>query len=234
MARPPRVCPVGIPQHIIQRGNNKQASFAAKKDFATYTQWLQEAACRFHVQIHAWVFMTNHVHLLATPLAEGGISRMMQYLGRRYVRYFNTHYRRTGTLWEGRFKSCLVHSERYLLSCQQYIELNPVRAQMVTAPAAYHWSSYHAHARGIDSELWTPHPQYLRLGKTKMERLKAYQAMFADAVPNERLEAIRHSVNKGLALGDERFRSEIEHLTGIRQQPLKPGRRKKSSFMKAR
>jgi len=234
MPRPPRVCPVGIPQHIIQRGNNRQVCFASKIDFATYTQWLQEAACRFRVQIHAWVFMTNHVHLLATPLEENGISRMMQYLGRRYVRYFNTHYQRTGTLWEGRFKSCLVHSDQYLLSCQQYIELNPVRARMVAAPAEYHWSSYHAHARGINSQLWTPHPQYLRLGKNKIERLKAYQTLCAAAVPAERLEAIRHSVNKGLALGDDRFRSEIEHLTGIRQQLLKPGRKKKSNSLVVR
>jgi len=135
MARLPRICLPGIPQHIIQRGNNRQVCFASEEDFAAYAHWLGEASIKNNVAIHAWVFMTNHVHLLVTPESQDGISRMMQTLGRRYVRYFNYTYKRTGTLWEGRFKSCVVDADNYLLTCQRYIELNPVRANMVEHPA---------------------------------------------------------------------------------------------------
>jgi len=134
MVRLPRICLPGIPQHIIQRGNNRQPCFASDEDFATYAHWLDEYARKCEVAIHAWVFMTNHVHLLATPRTEDGISRLMQTLGRHYVRYFNYTYKRSGTLWEGRFKSCVVDEENYLLICQRYIELNPVRANMVVSP----------------------------------------------------------------------------------------------------
>ncbi|MBV1787106.1 transposase [Marinobacterium sp. D7] len=226
MTRRPRICPEGIPQHIIQRGNNRQVCFTKDDDYATYAQWLAEASERYEVQIHAWVFMTNHVHLLATPLKEGALSSMMQHLGRRYVRYFNNMYQRTGTLWEGRFKSCLVHSEHYLLICQRYIEMNPVKAGMVRHPSQYHWSSYHAHAQGVDAALWTPHDQYLSLGKNKTERQKTYRELFETSLPEEQVQHIRLSVNQGLPLGNDRFRDEIERLTGIRQQPLKPGRKK--------
>jgi len=228
MVRRLRVCPVGIPQHIIQRGNNRQVCFAGETDFAIYRRWLEEIAKQYEVEIHAWVFMTNHVHVLATPRSEGAISAMMQSLGRRYVRYFNRAYQRTGTLWEGRFRSCLVHSEAYLLICQRYIELNPVRAGMVQDPAAYHWSSYHAHARGVESSLWTPHGEYLKLGDTKSARLMAYRELFKQALPSSQIDEIRHSTNKSLALGNDRFREEISRLTGIRQHLEKPGPKSKS------
>jgi len=139
MARLPRISLPGIPLHIIQRGNNRQVCFAAEEDFAAYAYWLHEYARKYRVALHAWVFMTNHVHLLATPQTEDGISRLMQTLGRHYVRYFNHTYKRSGTLWEGRFKSCAVDEENYLLTCQRYIELNPVRANMVGAPEEYKW-----------------------------------------------------------------------------------------------
>ncbi|WP_425641970.1 transposase [Marinomonas gallaica] len=135
MARLLRLCPIGIPQHIIQRGNNRQVCFASEDNFIAYAHWLTEYAHQYQVKVHAWVFMTNHVHLLATPMIEGGISKMMQALGRRYVRYFNYTYQRTGTLWEGRFKSCVISAEEYFFICQRYIELNPVRANMVSHPA---------------------------------------------------------------------------------------------------
>ena len=128
MARLPRVCLPDIPQHIIQRGNNRQLCFASDEDCAAYVYWLAEASKKYRVAIHAWIFMTNHVHLLATSKTRDGLSKMMQVVGRHYVRYFNHSYRRTGTLWEGRFKSCVVDAEDYLLVCQRYIELNPVRA----------------------------------------------------------------------------------------------------------
>ena len=134
MPRRKRLCPTGVPQHILQRGNNRQACFATDNDIAAYANWLAEAVDKYKVAIHAWVFMTNHVPLLVTPRREGCISAMMQYLGRYYVRYFNITYERTGTLWEGRFRSCLVQTETYLLVCHRYIELNPVRAGMVADP----------------------------------------------------------------------------------------------------
>lgn len=156
MARLLRICPLGIPQHVIQRGNNRQICFAAGEDFAAYAHWLYEAAEEYDVAIHAWVFMTNHVHILATPQQQNGISHMMQKVGRYYVRYFNRAYHRSGTLWEGRFKSCVVDADDYLLICQRYIELNPVRAGMVGDPADYHWSSYRSNGLGKSSKLWTP------------------------------------------------------------------------------
>lgn len=141
MARLPRVSPVNVPQHIIQRGNNRQACFASAQDFASYVNGLTEYAKKYFVDIHAWVLMSNHVHLLCTPLSSprmsNSISLMMQSLGRQYVRYFNGCYERSGTLWEGRYKSCLVQAEYYLLQLYRYIELNPVRASMIEDPADY-------------------------------------------------------------------------------------------------
>lgn len=223
MARLPRICPIGIPQHVIQRGNNRQACFADERDFAAYADWLKEAARKFGVAVHAWVFMTNHVHLLMTPTVAGSVSRMMQTLGRRYVRYFNHTYRRTGTLWEGRFRSCLVEADTYLLTCQRYIELNPVRAGMVARPSDYHWSSFHANALGIASRLWTPHRTYLGLGGDALERAQAYLGLFDTPLGEQSAVEIRAATNMGLALGNDRFKEEIERLTGRRLNTLKPG-----------
>ncbi len=141
MVRLARLCPPGFPQHIIQRGNNRQPCFGSDKDIGAYANWLAMSADRYGVHIHAWVFMTNHVHLLATPFQEFSVSRMMQFVGRHYVRYYNRAHQRTGTLWEGRFKSCLVQQDVYLLNCYRYIEMNPVRSRMVEHPMDYRWSS---------------------------------------------------------------------------------------------
>ncbi len=227
MARLARISPLGIAQHVIQRGNNRQVCFVCEQDFASYAAWLTDYAAEFRVQVHGWVFMTNHVHLLVTPLAENGVSKMMQALGRRYVRYFNRQYRRSGTLWEGRFKSSLVASEGYLLACQRYIELNPVRAGMVSDPAEYPWSSYKCHAFGVTSALHSPHEQYLRLACGQSNRLSLYRDLFRVAVEGSLLDDIRSAVNKGLALGNERFKQEIEVLYGRRLKPAKMGRPRK-------
>lgn len=223
MARLPRICPPGIPQHIIQRGNNRQVCFVDKTDFAAYADWLYQASQAYDVTVHAWVFMDNHVHLLATPHAENGVSGMMQTLGRRYVRYFNNTYDRTGTLWEGRFKSCLVDNERYFMTCQQYIEMNPVRAGMVEDPADYHWSSYRANAYGLETKLCTPHESYLQLAQTDVERQAAYRQLFSVRIEYEQREGIRCAVNRGLAFGSERFKDEMEIITGRRMRPSTPG-----------
>ena len=224
MARLKRLCPPGIAQHVIQRGNNRQLCFGCDEDTVFYVHWLKEYAKQFNVQVHAWVLMTNHVHLLATPMEKDGLSKLMQFLGRRYVQYFNRSYRRTGTLWEGRFKSCLVQSEEYLLQCYRYIELNPVRAKMVADPAEYKWSSYRANALGIKTDLCTPHPQYLALGETEFLRMVAYRQLFCGQLDRKLIEEIRVTVNKGMALGNARFKQELEALFSRRVQPGKPGR----------
>lgn len=223
MARRRRACPAGVPEHVIQRGNDRRICFGCDEDFAAYAHWLREAAERFEVGIHAWVLMTNHVHLLATPERENGLSRMMQQLGRRYVRYFNHRYGRSGTLWEGRFKACLVQESGYLLGCYRYIELNPVRAGMVVDPAEYRWSSYRANALGVESTLCTPHPEYLALGEGD-GRLGAYRALFRPHVDEDLVAEIRRLTDRGMALGNDRFRAEMEALTGVRQRPGPMGR----------
>ncbi|MCU7958514.1 MAG: transposase [gamma proteobacterium symbiont of Bathyaustriella thionipta] len=224
MARLPRISPVGMPVHLIQRGNNRGICFGALEDFSAYIGWLKEYSKKYGVDIHAWVFMTNHVHLLCTPQEEGGVSLMMQSVGRRYVQYFNYQYQRSGTLWEGRYKSCLIQSESYLLELYRYIELNPVRADMVEDPSEYGWSSYQINALGKLSDLCTPHSEYLKLGDTKDTRLKNYRALFSSHVEGSLLEDIRSGLNKGMALGDDRFKDEIEALTGRRLKPKKVGR----------
>ena len=171
-----------------------------------------------------WFVMTNHVHLLCTPQQPDGIGRRMQSLGRSYVRYFNFQYQRTETLWEGRYKSCLVQTERYLLEVYRHIELNPVRAAMVTDPGKYSWSSYQINALGKSSELCSPHPEYLGLGKTDSDRQNNYKALFARHVDGSLLEDIRLNTNKGMAIGDDRFKDQITALTGRRLMPKKVGR----------
>ncbi len=193
-----------------------------------YLNWLKEFSKKCSVDVHAWVLMTNHLHLLCTPQKEGAISAMMQSIGRMYVRHYNHTYQRSGTLWEGRFKSCLIQSEQYLFELHRYIELNPVRADMVKEPSEYSWSSYGSNALGIETDLQTPHPLYLALGKTKEERLENYRALFKAHVDTELLKEIRESINKGLALGSKQFTKQVEALTDQRVTAKKAGRPKKN------
>ncbi len=224
MARLLRVAPVGVPQHVIQRGNNRQVCFGSETDMAAYIGWLKEYSSKFSVEIHAWVLMTNHVHLLCTPNSEFGVSKMMQSLGRSYVRYFNHTYRRTGTLWEGRFKSCLIESESYLIDVYRYIELNPIRAGMVDEPSEYKWSSYQCNALGKFSDLRTAHKLYLKLGKCDLERQENYRDLFKVHVSDELLTELRRATNSGLALGGEGFINQIEVLSDRRVSAKQPGR----------
>ena len=224
MARRQRLSYPGIAQHIIQRGNNRQVCFGDDEDMYIFAQWLTDYAAEYGVAVHAWVFMTNHIHVLATPVDFNSVSLLMQALGRRYVRYFNRRYRRTGTLWEGRYRSCLVDSEAYLLTCQRYIEMNPVRAGMVTAPAEYRWSSYRSNAHGKPSTLIAPHELYSKLGPTAESRQAAYRALFTEQLPVDLIENINQSTCSGLALGNDRFRDQIERLTGKQAGRGKVGR----------
>jgi len=224
MPRLPRLCPPGITQHIIQRGNNRQNCFTTKQDYAFYINCLHDASLEFSIDIHAWVLMTNHVHLLATPHISNGISLLMQAIGRKYVRYYNTAAQRTGTLWEGRYKSCLVSPDNYLLTCYRYIELNPVRANLVNSPAVYPWSSYPCNALGKKSRLITYHQNYLALGESPSERLTQYKKLFGEPVPEELVADIRKSTQQNLALGNECFKAELEDQYKRRMRLKRAGR----------
>ena len=171
--------------------------------------------------------MTNHTHLLVTPETEGGISRLMQTLGRHYVRYFNYTYKRTGTLWEGRYKSCVVDADNYLLICQRYIELNPVRAGTVEAPSDYTWSSFRSNGLGRPAKVWTPHSLYQQLGKSRAERIAAYRELFRGQIDARILNQVRQATNQGMALGNDRFKQEVESLSGRRVATLKRGPKRK-------
>jgi putative transposase len=211
----------GIPVHLIQRGNNRSPCFYANEDFLWYLQHLKRLAEKFKCAVHAYVLMTNHVHLLLTPEDANGPSLLMKNLGQRYVQYVNRTYRRSGTLWEGRFRSSLVQRQGYLLKCQRYIELNPVRAGMVRLPGTYPWSSYSANAELRSSALITPHAEYLALGETPEERAEVYRRLFRFELDNLDLQEIRSAANGGFALGNERFKAEIAATLGRRAERLR-------------
>jgi len=224
MARRARLLFAGVPQHIIQRGNNRQATFFAEEDYRSYLDWLLEAVTKYDCRIYAYVLMTNHVHLLASAERPYDLSRVMQHLGRRFVRYVNHVYRRSGTLWEGRFKASLVDTEAYFLRCCRYIECNPVRAQMVAHPADYRWSSYRFHAYGAPDKLLSAHEQYERLGRSAEQRQHAYRELFHIELDSNELGEIRNTVNRGWPLGGERFKNEIENALQCAARPPKRGR----------
>jgi len=229
MARLPRFVIPGQPQHVIQRGNNKEVIFTCVDDYRFYIEKLADACRKYHCNIHAYVLMTNHVHLLVTPYTENGISKVMQSLGRYYVQYFNYFYNRTGTLWEGRYKATLIDSERYLLTCSRYIELNPVRAQMTSHPSEYPWSSYRCNALGNDDLLIVPHVLYERLGATAEERQRAYRQLFRTHIADKTLDEIRKATNKAWVLGNDRFKAKIEKLTARQSAPKPRGGNHKSA-----
>ena len=211
MARLPRYVIPGQPQHVIQRGNNRMDVFRSDEDHRFYLEKLKEASAKHECQIHAYVLMTNHVHLLVTPETEHGIGKTMQMLGRYYVQYFNYSYQRTGTLWEGRYRATIIDSEQYLLTCMRYIELNPVRAQnMADHPSEYAWSSYGYNALGKEDDLITPHNEYKRLGRKNNERQATYRQLFRAKIPEGSLAEIREATNKAWVLGSDRFKRKIE------------------------
>ncbi len=224
MPRGARLSIPGIPWHIIQRGNNRSVCFYAEEDYQFYLHFLEEFAARFGCAIHVYVLMTNHVHLLLTPQRPDSASLLMKHLGQRYVQYINRTYERSGTLWEGRFRSCLTQTEDYVLACYRYIELNPVRAGMVNRPQEYRWSSYHANALGKASSLIIPHDQYRRLAQDENSRLEAYRALFKAHLDEEVVGEIRSATNGNYALGGERFQREIELALGRRARRGHAGR----------
>jgi len=200
MPRRPRSILPNLPVHIVQRGNNRRTCFRQQKDFRSYLAALGETSSQYGVAIHAYALMSNHVHILATPDGVSSASNMMQQLGRKYVSYFNKAHCRTGTLWEGRFRSSSIRSVRYLFACYRYIELNPVRAGLVQLPGEYEWSSYRANAEGGWSDLLTPREEWLALGESRDLRVRQYRSIFGDVV-DEYDDQIRLALKKGRALG---------------------------------
>ncbi|MGE5526999.1 MAG: transposase [Rhodospirillaceae bacterium] len=222
MPRRPRFDLADVPQHVIQRGNNREAMFYERADYVAYLTWLRDAATKYDCSIYAYVLMTNHMHLLASTARPHGLSSMMQYVGRYFVRYINKKYARSGTLWEGRFRSSLIDTETYFLRCCRYIECNPVRAGMVLHPGDYQWSSFRHHAYGDPDSLLAPHEQYQRLGMTVIQRQRAYRALFQAVIDESEQDEMREAANRGWPLGDNGFKEGIERML---QRPARPPKR---------
>lgn len=224
MARLPRLTIPGYPHHVIQRGNNRQAIFGATADYELLLGLIDEHARKQHVAVHGYVLMTNHFHLLATPETEEGIPQMMQAVGRRYVRNYNLRHQRTGTLWEGRYKSTLIQAERYLLACMVYMDLNPVRAGMAADPAEYRWSSHQHYIGRRSDKLITPHPLYWELGNTPFARDEAYAVLVRSGIGEEQKRALTDATLRGWALGEPDYVAELQRRTSRRVAKGQAGR----------
>ncbi len=224
MARLPRLTVPGYPHHVIQRGNNRQPIFLGDTDRQRMLELIEDHARQLEVAVHAYVLMDNHFHLLLTPGAGDSLSRLMQAVGRRYVRYFNDRHGRSGTLWEGRYRSTLIEPERYLLPCMAYLDLNPVRAGLVAQARDYPWSS-HAHYAGLRADrMVTPHPLYWALGNTPFAREAAYAQQVQEGVPAALQQAMTDAVLQGWALGSADFVAQLQKTTGRRLSKAQPGR----------
>jgi len=224
MARLPRLTLAGYPHHVIQRGNNRQAIFVDTADREHMLALLVEYSRQFRVAIHAWVLMDNHLHLLATPETDDGLPKMMQSVGRSYVRHFNDRHGRTGTLWEGRYRSTVVEAENYLLACMVYIDLNPVRAGLVSAARDYPWSS-HAHYAGLRHDsLVTAHPLFWTLGNTPFAREAAYAELVHAGIGSTQQKALTDAALRGWAQGSPAFVAGLQKVTTRRLEPRRPGR----------
>ena len=224
MARLPRLFVEGMTQHVIIRSKGGLDVFLQEENYLFYIDCLEDAATRYNCDIHAYVLMPNHVHLLVTPETKQSLSRTLQSIGRRYAQYFNQTFDRTGSLWDSRYKATVIDSKRYLLTCMRYIELNPVRLKLVKHPKAYPWSSYRSNALGEKCRFLTPHKLYRRLGRSIAARQAAYRGLFKARIPKTDIEAIREATNKGWALGDDKFKNWLQTFTDRRVKPLPKGR----------
>ena len=232
MARLPRLTLAHHPHHVIQRGNNRQLVFADRADREMLLKLAGDYAVEFEVAVHAYVLMDNHFHFLATPATQEGLPRWMQAIGRRYVRYFNDRHGRTGTLWEGRYRSTLIQTERYLLACMVYIDLNPVRAGMVMEPGAFPWSS-HGHYVGLRTDkLITPHALYWALGNTPFAREAAYAELVRAGVSNADQRLLTDATLRGWAAGDQGFVEALQQQTERRVVKGRAGRPPRVSEVK--
>ena len=229
MARQPRLIVPDIALHIVQRGVDRQDCFREETDRLVYLSLLGELSAENRCAVHAYCLMTNHVHLLLTPSTEDGPSVLMRKIGQRYVPYFNRRYERTGTLWEGRFKSCLVDSGRYVIGCHRYIECNPVRAGIVGHPGAYRWSSYEANVGNADNPLLTPHAEYLALGLDCGASRAAYRGLFDEALAPSLLKEIRHATHGGYPLVGDALKRQLAKQARRTLAPGKPGPPRKAA-----
>lgn len=223
MPRRARMYIPGLPYHVVQRGNNREPCFIEPENYQYYLKLWQTLSVRYGVAIHAYCLMTNHIHFLVTPESENSISTTMKVVGSRYAQYMNLKYKRTGTLWEGRHRSSMVQTDRYLLTCMRYIELNPVRADMVKHPEEYKWSSYGINGWG-DSSFITPHDEYLKLGNNIDVRLFAYRELFKHQLSEYDLHAIREAAHYCQPVGNDRFKQFIEQKYGIKMGKIGRGR----------
>ena len=215
----------GVALHVIQRGVNRSACFRAEADYLVYLSNLRQLASKHGCAVHAYCLMTNHVHLLLTPSHTRSCTALMRDLGQRYVPYFNSRYGRTGTLWEGRFRSCIAESARYVLACYRYIELNPVRARMVGEPGAYPWSSYAVNSGARSDPSIARHGEFEALATEEAERHRAYRALFSEQLDEPLLNAIRDATNTGYPLASDAFKTGILEPLGWKIAPEKPGPR---------
>jgi putative transposase len=224
MPRKPRFFLPDIPVHIIIRGNNRQVVFTEKEDNLVFMEWLGEGLEYSCSRLHAYVLMSNHVHLLVSAGEGGNISRLPHSIGRKYVPFFNRKYGCTGTIWEGRFKASSIDSENYLLVCYRYIEMNPVRAGMVGSPEKYRWSSYRANALGEDESILSPHRLCQQLGADNAKWQSSYRELFTDVLDCEVMGHIRASVQTGTPLGNNKFKADVEKLLGTKVGQARQGR----------
>ena len=224
MARLPRLTLADMPHHVIQRGNNRQVIFVDRADHERLLALLADAATRFGVALHAYVLMDNHFHLLATPSTTTGLPQFMQSVGRSYVRYFNDRHGRSGTLWEGRYRSTLIQTDRYLLTCMAYIDLNPVRAGLVADARDFPWSSYGHYAGLRHDKLLTPHPLYWGLGNTPFAREAAYTELVRAGVRSADQGMLTEATLRGWAAGDANFLASLQKSTERRVAKTKAGR----------
>jgi len=208
MPRCPRPFVSGLSHHVIQRGNNRSAMFRAPHDYRSFLELLGDASGRCHVDIHGYVLMTTHIHLIVTPSTASSLPRMMKRISEIYVRSFNRQYERTGTLCEGRYRGSLIQDEKYWLTCLRYIELNPVRAGLVPSPELYEWSSYRAHAFEREDSLLTPHPLFLALGRTSADRQHAWQSTCGAPIDDDALITIRRAIQSCRPLKDGLVKAE--------------------------
>jgi len=229
MPRRARIVAAGYPMHVILRGIDRAAVFFEDGDRRFFLECLGTAAREESVSVHAYVLMTNHVHLLMTAHGNGGVCEVMKRVGQRYVQHVNRTYHRTGGLFEGRFRSSVIEADRYLLACQRYIELNPVRASMVEAPGDYHWSSYRANALGRADRVVAPHSLYHDLAESDEALLAAYRRLFEDELSDELLRRLRYTTNGGFVLGSPEFERQIAAMIGRRTWKGAPGRPRKET-----
>jgi putative transposase len=213
-----------MPMHLVQRGINREPCFCAEENYHCYLHWLQKSAADWGCAIHAYVLMTNHVHLLITPQRADGPARLMQSLGRRYVQYINRAYKRSGSLWEGRYKSSVVQAETYLFACMRYMELNPVRAGMASDPAHYRWSSYRHNGLGPADERLVEHLLYQGLDIDPEQRQAIYRALFRSELDDDAIGDIRLALTQSQPLGDDCFAERICAKVGVRRAHQRRGR----------